>query len=113
IGFIYIFNPTFEYLIKQIIKINKNSGVSEYKVTIDEDKSLDKLLDDNNSLLKNIFGEDFYYLLENLFFYKFGLNLRNTLLHGDGIEFIDKKYVNTLFYILIVLITYAKEIEDV
>jgi len=109
IGFNYIFNPMFEYLIKEILKLN---DISPYKSNKDEDKTLGKLLDNNKEILEQIYGEDFYYLLENLFSYEFGLNIRNSLLHGEGMSFLNQKYNDILFYVLIVLITYVRRVED-
>jgi len=110
IGFNYIFSPMFEYLLKKILKLN---NISPYKSDKEEDKTLGKLLDNNKEILEQIYGEDFYYLLENLFSYKFGLNIRNSLLHGEGMSFLNKKYNDILFYVFIILITYVRRIEDV
>ncbi len=110
IGFNYIFSPMFEYLLKEILKLN---NISPYKSDKEEDKTLGKLLDSNKEILEQIYGEDFYYLLENLFSYKFGLNIRNSLLHGEGMSFLNKKYNDILFYVFIVLITYVRRVEDV
>ena len=110
IGFNYVFFPTFEYLIKEIMKIN---DLSPYKISNEEDKTLNKLLENSKDILEKIYGEDFYYLLENIFLHSFGLNMRNALLHGEGISFLDKKYTDMLFFILVVLITYARRLENV
>jgi hypothetical protein len=110
IGFNYIFNPMFEYLLKEILKLN---NISPYKTDKEEDKTLGKLLDKNKKILEEIYGEDFYYLLENLFSYKFGLNIRNSLLHGEGMSFLNKKYNDILFYVLVILITYVRRVKDV
>jgi hypothetical protein len=110
IGFNYIFNPTFEYLLKEICKLN---NISPYKTEREEDKTLGKLLKNNKDILEKIYGKDFYYLLDNLFSYEFGLNIRNSLLHGNGMSFLNQKYFDILFYVFIVLITYVRKIEDV
>jgi hypothetical protein len=112
IGFNYIFLPTFEYLIKEIMKLN---NISPYKILIEEDKSLEKLLknDKTKEIIEQIYGEDFYYLLENLFSYEFGLNIRNSLLHGNGMSFLNQKYTDILFFTFVVLITYARKIKSV
>lgn len=105
IGFMYQFVPNFEALIKILLKAN---GISTKNrdTEVEEDISLNSLLSGKGKILiEQIYGRNFYYLLDNLFLYEYGFNLRNALMHGEGLSYLDKKYADVCFYVLVVLIS--------
>lgn len=112
IGFMYQFVPNFEALIKILLKTN---GISTKNrdTGVEEDISLNSLLSGKGkTLIEQIYGRDFFYLLENLFLYEYGFNLRNALMHGEGLSYLDKQYADVCFYVLVVLISRGGVLED-
>jgi len=112
IGFMYQFVPNFEALIKILLKKN---GISPKNrdTGLEEDISLNSLLSGKGKILiEQIYGSDFYYLLDNLFLYEYGFNLRNALMHGEGLSYLDKQYADVCFYVIVVLISRGGVLED-
>jgi len=112
IGFMYQFVPNFEALIKILLKANGISTKNR-ETGVEEDISLNSLLSGKGKILiEQIYGRDFYYLLENLFLYEYGFNLRNALMHGEGLSYLDKQYADICFYVLVVLVSRGGVLED-
>lgn len=112
IGFMYQFVPNFEALIKIFLKAN---GISTKNrdTGVEEDISLNSLLSGKGkTIIEQIYGKDFFYLLENLFLYEYGFNLRNALMHGEGLSYLDKQYADVCFYVLVVWISRGGVLED-
>ena len=112
IGFMYQFVPNFEALIKILLKAN---GISTKNrdTGVEEDISLNSLLSGKGkTIIEQIYGRDFFYLLENMFLYEYGFNLRNALMHGEGLSYLDKQYADVCFYVLVVLISRGGVLED-
>ncbi len=111
VGFSYSIIPNIEYLIKKILILNNISPHNrEYKK--EEDITLNSLVSKNKELLSKIYGQDFNTLLEYFFIYEYGLNMRNALMHGDGLSYLSKKYSKWLLFIFIILIRYSKELKN-
>lgn len=111
IGFMYQFLPNFEALIKILLKANGISTKNR-ETGVEEDISLNSLLSGKGkTLIEQIYGRDFFYLLENLFLYEYGFNLRNALMHGEGLSYLDKQYADVCFYVLVVLISRGGVLE--
>lgn len=105
IGFMYQFVPNFEALIKILLKANGIS-VKNRDTQIEEDISFNSLLTGKGKeLIENIYGKDFFYLLDNLFLYEYGFNLRNALMHGEGLGYLNKQYADICFYVLVVFVS--------
>lgn len=111
IGFMYQFVPNFEALIKILLKANGISTKNR-ETGVEEDISLNSLLSGKGkTLIEQIYGRDFYYLLDNLFLYEYGFNLRNALMHGEGLSYLDKQYADICFYVLVVLVSRGGVLE--
>jgi len=112
VGFMYQFVPNFEALIKILLKVNGISTKNR-NTGVEEDISLNSLLSEKGkTLIEQIYGRDFFYLLENLFLYEYGFNLRNSLMHGEGLSYLDKQYADVCFYVIVVLISRGGVLED-
>jgi hypothetical protein len=112
IGFMYQFVPNFEALIKVLLKANEIS-VKNRDTGGEEDISLNSLLSGKGkTLIEGIYGRDFFYLLENLFLYEYGFNLRNALMHGEGLGYLNKQYADICFYVLVVFVSRGGVLED-
>ncbi len=99
-------------LIKILLKANEISTKNR-DTGVEEDISLNSLLSGKGkTLIEKIYGRDFFYLLENLFLYEYGFNLRNALMHGEGLNYLDKQYADICFYVLVVLISRGGVLED-
>lgn len=112
IGFMYQFVPNFEALIKILLKANGISTKNR-ETGVEEDISLNSLLSAKGKILiEQIYGRDFFYLLENLFLYEYGFNLRNALMHGEGLNYLDKQHADICFCVFVVLISRGGVLED-
>jgi hypothetical protein len=111
IGFVYSIVPNIEYIIKEILKLN-NISPHNRDIRKEEDVSLNSLIVSNKELLISLYGKNFVTLLEYFFTYEYGLNMRNGLLHGEGIDYLAKEYSNWLLYIFIILISYTRKVRN-
>ncbi|MBF0563936.1 MAG: DUF4209 domain-containing protein [Nitrospirae bacterium] len=99
VGFVYSVIPQIEDSLKRLLE---NTGVSVCQRDIQclEDIPLNTILQNYKLELINILGENFYDVLWLCFEYRFGLNVRNSLVHGGGLSYLNKQYALLLFFII-------------
>ena len=111
IAFMYSIIPQIEYSIKQVLLIN-GINIKNKDEQKDETISLNVIITKNKGIIDKIYGERFYSLLDFFFCNMFGLNIRNSLLHGEDISLIQKIYSDWMIYIFFTLILYGRKLDD-
>jgi hypothetical protein len=97
-GFVYSVIPQIEHSLKVLLE---NTGISVRGRDIKylEEITLSTILSNYKENLINILGENFYEVLWLCFLYDFGLNIRNSVLHGGGLTYLSKQYAILLLFI--------------
>jgi hypothetical protein len=104
--YLSLFIEKFLFIIKQVLLMN-GINIKNKDEHQDETISLNAIIRNNNETLIKIYGEKFYSLLNFFFCDKFGLNIRNALLHGEEISLIQKNYSDWMLYIFFTMILYG------
>lgn len=99
IGFVYSVIPQIEHSLKMLLE-NMGISVRERDIKHMEEINLNTILTNYKGNLTDILGENFYEILWLCFLYDFGLNIRNSVLHGGGLTYLSRQYALLLFYIL-------------
>ncbi|MGD0626107.1 MAG: DUF4209 domain-containing protein [Thermodesulfobacteriota bacterium] len=99
IGFVYSVIPQIEHSLKMLLE-SVGISVRERDIKYLEEINLNTILSNYKQNLIDILGEDFYEVLWLCFQYDFGLNIRNSVLHGGGLTYLSKQYALLLFFIL-------------
>ena len=110
-AFMYSIIPQIEYCIKQVLLIN-GINIKNKDEQKDETISLNVIISKNKDNIVKIYGEKFYSLLDFFFCNKFGLNIRNSLLHGEDISLIQKIYTDWMLYIFFTIVLYGKKLDE-
>ncbi len=99
IGFVYSVIPQIEHSLKMLLE-SVGISVRERDIKYLEEINLNTILTNYKQNLIDILGEDFYEVLWLCFQYDFGLNIRNSVLHGGGLTYLSEQYALLLFFIL-------------
>jgi len=110
VAFMYSVIPQIEYSIKRVLLMNGIS-IKNKEEQKDETISLNVIIEKNKEYIISIYGEKFYSLLDFFFCNKFGLNIRNALLHGEEINLIQKVYSDWMLYIFVAIILYGRNLN--
>ncbi|MBF0553459.1 MAG: DUF4209 domain-containing protein [Nitrospirae bacterium] len=97
-GFVYSVIPQIEYFLKLLL-VHKGLSVTERKLNCIEEITLTTILAKHKPVLIDILGKNFYEVLWLCFQSQFGLNVRNSVMHGRGLTFMCKEYATLLFFI--------------
>ena len=111
IGFVYSSTPQIEHSIKEfLLRIGIN--IRERNIKKLEEINLNTLLVNYKEYIVNVLGENFYEVLWLCFLYEYGLNIRNSISHGEGITYLRWEYATLLFFILNFIFFRARQILE-
>lgn len=98
-GFVYPATMQLEHFLRLYLhKTGHNVSIRNLRKM--ENQSLGKILSSYENHLERQFGPDFMYFLWTLFGSEFGLNIRNSLAHGLGINYLNSYYALLIWYAL-------------
>jgi len=101
--------PNIEHMLK-VFFLKNGINIFDRKAFKLEAITLNAILSQDNrrEIIERYFGKEFYDLLWLMFEYEYGLNMRNALMHGEGLIYTSKYYVYLVFFVFLYLLLYTQ-----
>lgn len=99
IGFVYSLIPQIEHVLK-ILLIRMGTNIRERNLKKLEEINLNTILVNYKEQMVTVCGDNFYGILWLCFIYEYGLNIRNSVSHGEGLTYLRWEYATLLFFII-------------